>query len=109
MCGCSCVPPTGDLARNPGMCPDLELNQRPFDSQASTQSTELHQPGPMCILSVTFIVLVSQFIIDFWSLLLAPHSEGKTHLCVSPLFSVTYNNTTSLMTRCVGFTHQPIL
>ena len=25
-------PPTGDLARNPGMCPDWELNQWPFDS-----------------------------------------------------------------------------
>ena len=39
------IPPTGDLARNPGVCPDWELNQRPFGSQAHTQSTELHQPG----------------------------------------------------------------
>ena len=39
------VPPTGDQACNPGMCPDWESNQRPFGSQASTQSTELHQPG----------------------------------------------------------------
>ena len=23
----SCTPPTGDLARNPGMCPDWELNR----------------------------------------------------------------------------------
>ena len=28
----SCVPPTGDLARNPGMCPDWESNQQPFGS-----------------------------------------------------------------------------
>ena len=42
----SCAPPTGDLARNPGMCPDWELNQRPFGLQTCTQSTELHQPGP---------------------------------------------------------------
>ena len=40
------VPPTGDLAHNPGMCPDWESNQRPFGSQAGTQSTEPHQPGP---------------------------------------------------------------
>ena len=33
------------LACNPGMCPDWELNQRPFGSQSGTQSTELHQPG----------------------------------------------------------------
>ena len=25
--------PTGDLACNPGMCPDWELNPRPFGSQ----------------------------------------------------------------------------
>ena len=37
--------PTGDLASNPGMCPEQELNQQPFDLQAGTQSTEPHQPG----------------------------------------------------------------
>ena len=37
-------PLTGDLACNPGMCPDQELNQRPFGLQAGTQSTEPHQP-----------------------------------------------------------------
>ena len=36
----------GGLAHNPGMYPDWELNQRPFGSQASAQSTEPHQPGP---------------------------------------------------------------
>ena len=39
------VPSTGDLACNPGMCPDWESNQWPFGSQARTQSTEPHQPG----------------------------------------------------------------
>ena len=34
------TPPTGDLACNPGMCPDWESNQQPFGLQASTQSTE---------------------------------------------------------------------
>ena len=41
----SCVPPPGNLAWNPGMCPDWESNQRPFGLQAGAQSTELHQPG----------------------------------------------------------------
>ena len=41
------VPPTGDLAGNPGICSDWESNQRPFGSQARTQSTEPHQPGQM--------------------------------------------------------------
>ena len=26
----SCMPPSGDLACNPGMCPDWESNQQPF-------------------------------------------------------------------------------
>ena len=37
--------PAGDLACNPGVCPDWDSNQRPFGPQASTQSTEPHQPG----------------------------------------------------------------
>ena len=36
----SCTPPTGDLAHNPGMCPDWESNQQPCGLQAGTQSTE---------------------------------------------------------------------
>ena len=39
------APPTGDLARNPGVCPDGESNQRPLGLQASAQSSEPHQPG----------------------------------------------------------------
>ena len=41
----SCVPPTGDLACNPGMCPDWGLNWQPFGSMVGAQSTEPHQPG----------------------------------------------------------------
>ena len=39
------APPTGDLACNPGLCPDWELNWGPFGSQASTESIEPHQSG----------------------------------------------------------------
>ena len=43
------APPTGDLAGNPGRCPDWERNQQPFGLQAHAQSTEPHQPGlSMC-------------------------------------------------------------
>ena len=45
----SCMPPTGDLTHNPGMCLDWESNQRPFGSQAGAQSTEPHQAGPPCL------------------------------------------------------------
>ena len=35
--------PTGDLARNPGMCTGWESNRQPFGSQARAQSTGPHQ------------------------------------------------------------------
>ena len=38
------APPTGDPACNPAMCPDWELNWRPFGLQAGAQSTEHQQP-----------------------------------------------------------------
>ena len=44
----SCVPPARDLARNPGMCPDWELNQGPCGLQADRESTEPHQQGFLC-------------------------------------------------------------
>ena len=41
----SWAPLTGDLAHNPGMCPDCESNLWPFCLQATIHSTEPHQPG----------------------------------------------------------------
>ena len=41
----SLTPPAGDLARNPGICSDWELNQQPFGPQADTESTEPYHPG----------------------------------------------------------------
>ena len=38
------VPPAGDLAHNPDMCPDWELNWWLFGLQAGAQSAEPHQP-----------------------------------------------------------------
>ena len=40
----SCTPPIGELACNPGVCPNWELNGKLFSLLASTQSTEPHQP-----------------------------------------------------------------
>ena len=51
--------PTRDLAFHPGMCPDWESNWRPFDLQASTQSTEPHQPGLFLFL---FFFLFIEFV-----------------------------------------------
>ena len=42
----SCTPCTRDPACNPVTCPDWESNRRHFGSQAGTQSTEPHLPGP---------------------------------------------------------------
>ena len=45
MCGCLSQAPYWGLRPNLGVCPNWKLNQRPFGSQASTEFTELHQPG----------------------------------------------------------------
>ena len=50
------LPQMGNLACNPGMCPDWGLNLRAFGSQAGTQSTEPHQLGQKC-----FILMKSSF------------------------------------------------
>ena len=50
----SLMPPTGYLARNPGMCPDWESNLQPFGLQADAQSTEPQQPGPNGFISTSF-------------------------------------------------------
>ena len=39
------TPPTGDLAHNPGMCPDWESNWQPFGLRDDTHPTEPHQSG----------------------------------------------------------------
>ena len=39
------MPPTGNLAHNPGMCPRLGIELMTFGSLAGTQSTEPYQPG----------------------------------------------------------------
>ena len=48
------VPAAEDLAHNPSMCPDSELNQQLFGSQALTQSTKLYQPR------LTFKVIIDR-------------------------------------------------
>ena len=50
-CVVTCLTPlTGDLAHNPGMCPNWELSQWPFGLQAGTQFSEPHQPGQNTLL-----------------------------------------------------------
>ena len=69
-----CMPATGDLAPNLGMCPNWELNWQPFGSQASTQSTEPQQPKlifcffkKIKILSVNYISIELEKVTDLKS------------------------------------------
>ena len=52
-------PPAADLARNPSVCPDWESNWEPFGLQASTQSTEPHQPD------LQFFILIKYTLVAF--------------------------------------------
>ena len=54
----SLVPPTGDLAHNPGMCLHRKTNPQTFGPQAATQSPELHQPGHIALFFFTVIFIV---------------------------------------------------
>ena len=47
MCGCSCMSPTGDLARNSGMRPDQESNQWPLGSQSALNPLSHTSQDPM--------------------------------------------------------------
>ena len=52
--------PTGNLARNPGMYPDWELNWWSFGLQARAQSTEPQQPGHFLDLKSTKKIRVNR-------------------------------------------------
>ena len=67
------MPPAGDLAHNPGMCPDRESNQRHFSSHTSVQSTEPHQLSYCTSFNFVFIsvvMLLFSSIFFFWVLLI---------------------------------------
>ena len=66
---------TGDVACNPGMYLDWELNQWPFGSQAGTQSTEPHKPG-LFSLSLKYIRLKMYSVNPMFK------SQLKLFLCV---------------------------
>ena len=54
----SCLPGSGDTAYNLGVCTGVESNERPFGSQAGTQSTKPRQLGQMMtILKIAFKLL----------------------------------------------------
>ena len=78
------MPPTGDLARNPGMCPDWESNWWPFGAQASTQSTEPHQPGLEIVLtyfsSIPFITILTIYLYDHMIILIWSYPYMITYM-----------------------------
>ena len=49
------------LTSNPGMCPNWELNRRPFGLQSGAQSIEPHQPGQKFYFLIGSLVMQSHF------------------------------------------------
>ena len=88
--------PTGDLAHNPGMCPDWELNLWPFRSQAGTQSTDPHQPGQLLIIfsyNPLYFFSVSCYFSSFiWFYYLGPLSLSLISLVKCQSFFIFLNN-----------------
>ena len=54
------MPPTEDPACNTCMCPDWELNQRPFGSQATLNPP--HQPGPVSSVLIYLLLPLQLYI-----------------------------------------------
>ena len=74
-------PPTRDLVRNSGVCPDRELNPRPFSSQASVQSTELPQPGQSNFKARTLLQRHSVLEVSSWNVYLLGLNLGRYGIC----------------------------
>ena len=64
------MPPTGDLAHKPGMCPDWESNQQLFGSQSGTQtrSAFLSNVSNRLIIHKTFFFNSAMIILGHFSI-----------------------------------------
>ena len=91
----SCMLPNRDLACNPGMCPDWELNWRPLDSQAGAHTTEPHQSGSITkFASHPSLIIVTTLYINFWKILSQCHFiqlHSKNNLIFLPMVSHIIN------------------
>ena len=67
--------PTGDMAHNPGMCPDWELNRWPFGLQAPAQSTEPHQPGQYAICILIWMKSAPKTVLRTWAAVFKGQSD----------------------------------
>ena len=81
------TPPTGDLACNPGIFPDWESNWWPFGLQASTQSTEPHQPGLVLLVFISHIFLLSFLVYTYFEVFLVDwfFCHGEMAIFISAL------------------------
>ena len=77
MCGCLSHGPslasTGDLARNPGMCPDWELNRQPFGLQPTFNPLSYTSQGLFLYKKLYFKTMAPMM----WGLA-NPKSAGQT-------------------------------
>ena len=96
----SCTPPCEgreDLARNPGMCPDWELNWRPFGSLVGAQSTEPHQPGQKILISIVHL----NYTLSITTFLVICKSNGgwqdrSYRKMDNPIFSILFSGVSNL-------------
>ena len=58
------APPTGDLAHNPGMCPNWDSNQRSFGLQAGAQPLSHTSQGEIVVFFYLNKILISCFVVS---------------------------------------------
>ena len=85
----SCMPPTGDLACNPSMCPEWELNLWPFVLHDNAQPIEPSQSWQLYVFFIgegCFFLLVDCWEFSFyhgWML-------NLLHACPAPILMTTF-------------------
>ena len=84
------TPATGDLARNPGMCPRLgiEVVTPWFSSWHST--TEPHQPGQVIIYIYMFIYIYNKHI--YKHIYICLKNKGDYFVADTPIYKIHVKN-----------------
>ena len=80
------APPPGDLASNPGMCPDWELKQRPFGSYAGVPLSHTSQ-GCLVALNITRIPIF--YLLQLILLYLILYCMSPSYCSLESQFSVS--------------------
>ena len=86
--GCLWCAPYWGPGLQPRLCPDWELNGQPFGLQATTQYTELHQPGLLVAFYTSYIENTGWFSPIYVFSIISHWGVGISYFNIRDLFKV---------------------